>query len=115
MRLRNVKGCRGAIECGPIPITSSNSGSPSQPVIRMLATAHIECRDLPTADAVEALTKSIAAHGVLQPVLVRRHGARYTLIAGRKRLAAAIAANLGAVPCLLHEAEGASARRSERS
>ena len=72
----------------------------------MLATAHIECRDLPPPERVEALTKSIAVHGLLQPVLVRRHGARYSLIAGRKRLAAAIAANLGAVPCLLHEAEG---------
>ena len=83
--------------------------SPAQPVIRMLATAHIECRDLPAPERIEALTKSIASHGVLQPLLVRRHGARYSLIAGRKRLAAAIAANLGAVPCLLHEAEGAAA------
>ena len=84
-------------------------GSPAQPVIRLVAVSQIECRDLPTADAVAMLTQSIAAHGVLQPLLVRRQGARYMLIAGRKRLAAAIAAKVNAVPCLLHDAEGASA------
>ena len=84
-------------------------GSPAQPVIRLVAVGLIECRDLPSADAVVPLTQSIAAHGVLQPLLVRRQGARYTLIAGRKRLAAAMAAKLNAVPCLLHDAEGASA------
>ena len=84
-------------------------GSPVQPVIRLLALGHIECRDLPPPNRVEALTRSIAAHGVLQPLIVRRHGARYTLIGGRKRLAAAMAANLGSVPCLVHDADGAAA------
>ena len=84
-------------------------GSPVQPVIRLLALGHIECRDLPPPGAVEALTRSVAAHGVLQPLIVRRHGARYALIGGRKRLAAAMAANLGSVPCLVHDADGAAA------
>lgn len=83
--------------------------SPAQPVIRMLATRQIDCRDLPDADRVEALTKSIALHGVLQPLMIRRHGGRYGLIAGRRRLAAAMAAGLSEVPCLLHEVDAAGA------
>jgi hypothetical protein len=51
---------------------------------------------------LQLLVKSIAEHGVLQPLLVRRDGGRYRLIAGRKRLAAARAASLTRVPCLVH-------------
>ncbi|HJR58665.1 MAG TPA: ParB N-terminal domain-containing protein [Vicinamibacterales bacterium] len=83
--------------------------SPAQPVIRLLTTAQIECRDLPPPDCVEALAKSIALHGVLQPLIIRRHAGRYSLIAGRKRLAAAVAAGLSAVPCLLHEVDASGA------
>jgi hypothetical protein len=83
--------------------------SPVQPVVRQVAVAQLECRDLPPADVVEPLTKSIAAHGVLQPLLVRRQGGKYALIAGRKRLAAAIAAKLTTVPCLHYDVEGAAA------
>jgi hypothetical protein len=83
--------------------------APTQPVIRLLPTAQIECRDLPSPDRLDALTKSIALHGVLQPLLIRRHAGRYSLIGGRKRLAAAVAAGLNAVPCLLHEVDASSA------
>jgi hypothetical protein len=51
----------------------------------------------------DALTKSIAAHGVLQPLLVTKQDSRYKLIAGRRRLAAAIVAGLTSVPCLVHD------------
>jgi ParB/RepB/Spo0J family partition protein len=81
----------------------------AQPVIRMLAPAQIECRDIPAADVVESLTRSIAAVGMLQPLLIRRTGGRYTLISGRKRLAAALAASLAAVPCVLHDVDGPAA------
>jgi hypothetical protein len=83
--------------------------APAQPVIRMVKTGQIDCRDLPAAEHLAELTKSIGVHGVLQPLLVRRQGGRYSLIAGRKRLASAMAAGLAAVPCALHDADGAAA------
>lgn len=83
--------------------------APAQPVIRMVKLPQIDCRELPAPDRVEALTRSVGIHGVLHPLLVKRQGGRYSLIAGRKRLAAAIAAGLTTVPCLLHDAEGAAA------
>jgi ParB/RepB/Spo0J family partition protein len=83
--------------------------APAQPIVRKLSTRQIECRDLPAPDGVDTLTRSIARHGVLQPLLIQRHSGRYTLIAGRKRLAAAIAAGLGEVPCLLHECDSSEA------
>jgi hypothetical protein len=57
----------------------------------------------------DALTKSIAAHGVLQPLLVTKQDSRYKLIAGRRRLAAAIVAGLTSVPCLVHDLSEAEA------
>lgn len=80
-----------------------------QPVIRLLAIAQIDCADLPAAEAVDGLAKSILLHGVLQPLMVRKQGARYALIGGRKRLAAAGAAGLNAVPCLLHDVDETAA------
>lgn len=82
--------------------------SPAPPVIRMLAAAQIECPDLPPAARVEPLTRSIRVHGVLQPLLVRRHAGRYTLIAGRQRLAAAMEAGLTSVPCVLHDIDSSA-------
>ena len=58
--------------------------SPAQPVIRLIAIGQIDCRDLPAADGVAELTRSVATHGVLQPLMVRKQGTRYSLIAGRK-------------------------------
>lgn len=53
------------------------------------------------APALRALSQSIAAHGVLQPLLIVREADRYRLIAGERRLRAAKMAGLTRVPCLL--------------
>jgi len=52
-----------------------------------------------------AFIESIRKHGVLQPLLVRSRGGRHLVIAGRKRLAAAIAAGLSRVPCLIERVD----------
>jgi len=56
------------------------------------------------------LVDSIRRHGVLQPLLVQRHGGGYRLLSGGKRLAAAIEAGLREVPCLLHHVGDEEAR-----
>ena len=53
-------------------------------------------RDAP----LEELTESIRRHGILQPLSVRRVGTSYELIAGERRLRAAIRAGLTEIPCL---------------
>ena len=76
--------------------------------IRLIAADEIDVADSAASD-VTALRQSIAAHGILQPLLVRRSGARYRLIAGRKRFAAAVAEGLSEVPCMVHDADDARA------
>ena len=52
-------------------------------------------------EALASLTESIRRHGILQPLSVRRAGAFYELIAGERRLRAAIAAGLSEIPCIV--------------
>lgn len=63
----------------------------------------------PAAGDLEPLVRSVARFGILQPLLVRRSGGRYALISGVRRLAAAAAAGLSEVPCLVYFADDAKA------
>jgi len=54
-------------------------------------------------EALERLAVSIREHGVVQPVLVRRKGARYELIAGERRWRAAQRAGLSTIPVIVKE------------
>ena len=58
--------------------------------------------------ALEELTASIRQNGVLQPVLVRRRGKGFQLVAGERRMRAASRAGLAEIPalvCTLEETE----------
>ena len=52
-------------------------------------------------ESLASLTESIRRHGILQPLSVRRVGTSYELIAGERRLRAAIAAGLTEIPCIV--------------
>ena len=52
-------------------------------------------------DALASLAESIRVHGILQPLSVRRVGAYYELIAGERRLRAAVTAGLTEIPCIV--------------
>ena len=53
---------------------------------------------------LEELAASIREHGVVEPILVRRHGERYRIVAGERRWRAAQRAGLKEIPALLREA-----------
>lgn len=52
-------------------------------------------------EALTELSESIRRHGILQPLSVRRVGNRYELIAGERRLRAAVLAGLSEIPCIV--------------
>src|SRR2546427_9521922 len=55
-------------------------------------------------EALGLLADSIRRHGLLQPLVVRRIAGRYELIAGERRLRAAVRAGLERVPVIVREA-----------
>jgi ParB family chromosome partitioning protein len=57
-----------------------------------------------TPDALDELSASVKERGVLQPLLVRRVGAKFELIAGERRWRASKAAGLAEVPVIVMEA-----------
>jgi hypothetical protein len=71
------------------------------PLIRMIPTHAIQADPVRNKAGLEPLVRSIAAHGVLQPLLVRGEGPMYVAVAGRSRLEAAKLAGLTTVPCVI--------------
>lgn len=78
--LSGAKDAPGAVEIGKI------RHNPYQPRKRF------------DEDELQQLTDSVKSHGILQPLVVRDAGDHYQLIAGERRLRAAQAAGLTAVP-----------------
>lgn len=54
-------------------------------------------------DELEELTRSIRSHGIVQPIVVRRRGDRYEIVAGERRWRAAQRAELRRVPVVVRE------------
>lgn len=56
-------------------------------------------------EKLKELAASIARHGIVQPILVKRNGERYTIVAGERRYRAARAAGLKSVPVILTDVD----------
>lgn len=54
-------------------------------------------------ERLEELAQSIRSNGIVQPLLLRRHGARYQLVAGERRWRAAQRAGLQRVPAVVRD------------
>jgi ParB family chromosome partitioning protein len=55
------------------------------------------------ADRLEELAASIRANGIIQPLIVRRHGEHYQIVAGERRWRAGRLAGLAEVPVLVQD------------
>lgn len=56
-------------------------------------------------EKLKALSDSIAQYGVIQPILVRKQGERYEIIAGERRWRAAKLAGLKTIPAVIRDTE----------
>jgi ParB family chromosome partitioning protein len=56
-----------------------------------------------TEEKLEELAQSIRANGIVQPIVVRKRGARYQIVAGERRWRAAQKAGLQKVPAVVRE------------
>ena len=97
-------------------LPSSPSGQPSSPQapgsagpslreipIDEIAPNPAQPRDVFDHDKLQELADSIRSVGILQPVVVRRHGAGYQLVMGERRVRAARLAGLRMIPALVRD------------
>jgi ParB family transcriptional regulator, chromosome partitioning protein len=79
------------------------AGGPLLLDIDLLDPSPYQPRTRFTESALEELAQSIRSSGIIQPLVVRKIGARYQLIAGERRWRAAQRAQLQRVPVVLRE------------
>jgi ParB family transcriptional regulator, chromosome partitioning protein len=89
---------------GPAVETPATSGSLRVSVYDIEANPYQPRREFDETE-IDQLCESLQQHGLLQPVLVRRVDERYQLVAGERRLRAAIKAGWPDVPVQLIEAD----------
>jgi ParB family chromosome partitioning protein len=86
----------------PIPIAPPQPGS-YQVDIDLIDPNPYQTRTRFREEALEELSRSIQASGIIQPLVLRKMGARYHLIAGERRWRAAQRAGLQRVPAVLRD------------
>jgi ParB family chromosome partitioning protein len=82
---------------------AANAGGVMQLPIERLQPERNQPRKRFDASAIEELAASIRERGILQPILVRRAGTEYRIIAGERRWRAAQKAGLHQIPALVKD------------
>ena len=87
----------------------SNEGAIEKISITKIIASPWQPRNSFETTALKELTDSIKIHGILQPLLVRKVGSKFELIAGERRFRAAQAALLQSVPVVIIQASDKNA------
>ncbi len=85
------------------PTREIMSAGPQQIDIDLLEPSPYQPRTRFREEALEELSRSIKASGIIQPLVVRPIGARFQLIAGERRWRAAQRAGLNKVPAIVRQ------------
>lgn len=92
----------GAAARAPAPAAGGQEGVASIPIEDILPDKNQPRRHFDEA-LIEELAASIRSKGVIQPILVRKEGAKYRIIAGERRWRASQRAGLRNVPALVKD------------
>ncbi|MBO4878876.1 MAG: ParB/RepB/Spo0J family partition protein [Clostridia bacterium] len=82
---------------------SAESNTVSQLSVYLIDTNQGQPRKTFDEEKLRELAESIEQHGVVQPIIVRKEGERYRIIAGERRFRAARLAGLNEVPVIIRE------------
>jgi ParB family chromosome partitioning protein len=104
------RGLSALIPQGPVPVEGQLS---ARNILRLPIEAISRDGNQPRKvfdeEKLRGLAESIRAQGLIQPVLVRKEGAGYRLIAGERRWRAAQLAGLREIPAMLRDASDGEA------
>ena len=82
---------------------SADTKSPMKPSVYLIDNNSDQPRKKFDEAKLVELANSIAQHGIVQPIIVRKVGERYSIIAGERRFRAARRAGLNEVPVIVRE------------
>ena len=83
---------------------SASATAPQRPTRLPIDAIHpnpMQPRSVFNSDRLDELAASIRANGIIQPLIVRRHGDAYQLVAGERRWRAAKLAEVREVPVVV--------------
>jgi ParB family chromosome partitioning protein len=78
-------------------------GHPTKLPLDSIQPNPMQPRSVFNSDRLEELAASIRANGIIQPLIVRRHGNSYQLVAGERRWRAAKLAEIAEVPVVVQD------------
>ncbi len=87
----------------PTPAVENGERVQLTPLAEIIASP-LQPRTHFTETAIDELVESIRQHGIIQPLIVRRRGAHFELIAGERRWRAAMRLGLAEAPIIVREA-----------
>lgn len=87
------------------PEEGAGRGKPVEVGVDLIDPNPYQPRRSWSEDELAALAASLKREGMLQPLVVRRRGERYQLIAGERRLRAARKAGMKSVPAIVRKAD----------
>jgi ParB family transcriptional regulator, chromosome partitioning protein len=86
-----------------VPTPALEPGRSDRIAIESIDPNPVQPRRVFQQEALHQLADSIRQHGIIQPLVVRRNGGRYQLVAGERRWRAAKIAGLSDVPAAVQE------------
>jgi ParB family chromosome partitioning protein len=96
------RGLSALLPTRPAP-TAPSQALPNTVAIDAIAPNPLQPRTVFQPDRLEELAASIRANGIIQPLIVRRAGLSYQIVAGERRWRAAKIAGLSEVPIVVQE------------
>jgi ParB family chromosome partitioning protein len=88
-----------------IPVAEATAATVQEVSISRILANPYQPRAVFPEDELDALTASIAAHGVLQPVVLTETSEGFRLIAGERRLRASVRAGRTTIPAVIRTAD----------
>lgn len=99
---------REATPAAPSPVVVVPHGTPLEVAVDLVRPNPHQPRKHFDDVALRELADSILANGVIQPIVVRRKGEGFELIAGERRLRASKLAGLSTIPAIVRDAEASA-------
>lgn len=111
--LRNINGTNTAIDEAVDKNIEDNTSKKTGELmvkISLVEPNRNQPRKIFDKDSLDELTKSVKQYGVLQPIIVKKTGNRYEIVAGERRWRAAQAAGLSEVPVVVRDYDDQKAK-----